>query len=103
MARVVDVLNDIFGLPVTSGAVGVLEGRQCAPDDALGRPHIPLESPAVAGGAVAVPGGDTARQDALSCASVKVCEGLRDQDKFLQPPEVEEALLCLLHHTVCVC
>uniref|UniRef100_A0AAZ3PI22 Essential for reactive oxygen species protein n=1 Tax=Oncorhynchus tshawytscha TaxID=74940 RepID=A0AAZ3PI22_ONCTS len=26
------------------------------------------------GGAVAVPGGDTARQDALDCASVEVCE-----------------------------
>ena len=37
----------------------------------------PLESPVVVGGAVAVPGGDTARQDALNCASVKVCEGLR--------------------------
>jgi hypothetical protein len=27
--------------------------------------------------AIAVPGGDTARQDALNCASVKVCEGFR--------------------------
>ena len=59
------VLNDLFGLPVTLGAEGVLEGRKCAPGDALGRPHHPLESPAVAGGVVAVPGGDTARQDAL--------------------------------------
>ena len=39
----VDVL-DHFGLPVTLGAVGVLEGSQCAPGDALGRPHHPLES-----------------------------------------------------------
>ena len=54
MAHVVDVLDDLFVLPVTSGAVGVLEGRQCAPGDALGRPHHPLESHAVAGGAVAV-------------------------------------------------
>ena len=72
MAWVVDVLDDLFGLPVTSGAVCVLEGRQCAPGDVLGRPHHPLESPAVAGGAVAVPGGDTAQKDALKCASVKV-------------------------------
>lgn len=56
VAQVVDVLVDLFGLPVTSGAVGVLQGRQCAPGDVLGRPHQPLESPAVAGGAVAVPG-----------------------------------------------
>ena len=49
-----------LGLPVTSGAVGVLEGRQCTPGDVLGRPHHHLESPAVVGDAVAVPGGDTA-------------------------------------------
>ena len=28
MARVVDVLDDLFGLPMTSSAVGVLEGRR---------------------------------------------------------------------------
>ena len=66
----------IFGLPVTTGAVDVVEGRQCAPGDALGRSYHPLESPAIAGGAVAVPGGDAAQQDALNCASVNVCEGL---------------------------
>ena len=49
----------------------------------------------------ALPDGDTARQDTLSGASVKVCEGLRDEAKFLQPPEVEELLL-RLHHAVCV-
>ena len=69
----VDVLDDIFGLPVTSGGAGILEGRQCARGDALGRLHHPLESSAVEGGAVAIPSGDIARQDALDCASVKVC------------------------------
>ena len=98
----VDVLDDLFGHPVTSGAVGVLEGRQCAPCDALGRPHHPLESAAVAGSAVAVPGGDKAQKDVLNGASVKVCEDFRCQAKLLQPPEVEEALLHLLHHTVWV-
>ena len=44
----------------------------------------------------------TAKQDALNSASVNVCEGARCQAEFLQPPEVEEALLPLLHHTVCV-
>ena len=43
----------------------------------------------VVGGTVALPGGDTARQDALDCASLKVCECFWWQDKFLQPPEVE--------------
>ena len=42
------------------------------------------------------------RQDALNCASVKVCEGLRGQDKFLQLPDVEETLLRLFQNTVCV-
>ena len=78
---------------MTSGAVGVLECRQWVPRDALRRPYHPLESPVVLGGAVAVPGSDTARQDALNCASVKFSEDIRDQAKFLQPPEVEDVLL----------
>jgi hypothetical protein len=49
-------------------------------------------------GVIAVP----ARQDALNGASVEVHEGLRGQAKFLQPPEVEKALLHLFHHTSCV-
>ena len=44
------VLYDLFGLPVTSGGVGVLEGRSFAPSDALRRPHYPLESLTVMGG-----------------------------------------------------
>ena len=39
-------LDDLLGLPVTPGAVDVLEGSQCAPGDALGRQHHNLESPA---------------------------------------------------------
>ena len=66
---------------MTTGGVDVLEGRQGAPGDVLGRPPHPLESPG---------------------ASVNVCEGLKGQAKFLQPPEVEEALLRCLHHAVCV-
>ena len=38
------------------GGVGVLESRQFAPVDALCRPHYPLESVTVVGGAVAVLG-----------------------------------------------
>ena len=70
VARVVDVHDDLFGLPMASGAVGVQEGRKFSPGNALGIPHHPLESFAVVGGAVAVPGGHTARQDALNCAPV---------------------------------
>jgi hypothetical protein len=68
MARVAEVLDDLLGLPVTPGAVDVLEGR----------PQL-LESPAVVGGAIAVPGGDISLQDALTGASVEVYEGLRGQ------------------------
>ena len=63
---------------------------------------MPLESPVFAGGAVAVPSGDTARQTFLDGASVEVCEGLGGQAEFLQLPEVEEVLLRLLHHSVSV-
>ena len=73
MTWVVVVFDDLFGLLLTSGAIGVLEGRPCAPGDALDRPHHPLESPAVADGAVAAPGGVSARQGALMGASDKVC------------------------------
>jgi hypothetical protein len=48
-----------------------------SPSDGLCRPYHPLESPVVVGSAVAEPGGVTARNDALNCASVKVCEGFR--------------------------
>ena len=63
-----------FGLPVTLGAVGVLEGRQCVPGEAFGRPHHPLMTPEVAGAAVSVPGGEIARQESLNCESVNLCE-----------------------------
>jgi hypothetical protein len=36
VAQVDEVLDDLLGLLVTPGAVGVLEGRQCAPDGVLG-------------------------------------------------------------------
>jgi hypothetical protein len=58
-----------FCLPVTSGAAGVLDRRYFVPGDVLCRPHYPLESFAVEGGAVAVPGGDRMLSN---CASVKV-------------------------------
>jgi hypothetical protein len=73
VARVIDVLDDHLGLPVALCAVGVQEGGKFAPGNVLGRPHHPLVS--FVGGAVNVPGGDTARQDALNCTSVKFCEG----------------------------
>ena len=70
-----EVLNDLhLGLPVTPGAVDVLEGRQRAPGDALGCPHHALESLAVEGGAVAVPGVNAVRQNAhISVECIQFC------------------------------
>ena len=45
--------------------------------------------------AIAVPGSDTARQDALDGASAEVFEGVRGQAEFLQPPEVALSPHCL--------
>ena len=68
MARVL-MAFDIFGLPVTLGAIGVLEGRHCAPGDVFGRPHHILESTAVAGSAVSW----------LIFSSLKDCISLQSQ------------------------
>ena len=98
MPRLVVVVDDLFGLPGTSGIAGVLEGRYFASGGALCRPHHPLENPAVADSAIAIPGGGTAGQDAVNCASVQFCEGFRCQAKFLQPP----SLHCLCGLTISV-
>jgi hypothetical protein len=47
LARVAKVLHGLLGVPMTPGAVDVLEGMQCVPGAVLGRPHHPLENPAV--------------------------------------------------------
>ena len=39
------VLGDLFSLSVTSGVVGVLEGKYFALGDASCRPHHPLLNP----------------------------------------------------------
>ena len=52
---------------------------------------------------VAVPSGDTARQDAPDGAAVERFEDLRAHAKSLQPPEGEEASLCPRHNCVGVC
>ncbi len=62
--------------------------------------HDPLQSFAVASGAVSKPGGDAAGQDALHSAGV---EGSEDAHSELpQPSQEEEALMCLLQHCICV-
>lgn len=55
---------------------------------------------ALCGAVVAVSGCDAVRQCSLRGAPVEDCLGLWGQAKFLQHPEVEELLSCLLHYGV---
>jgi hypothetical protein len=79
---VAEVLDDLLGLSVTPGTVDVPEGMQCASGDALGGLHHPVESPVLAGGAIALPRSNIAQQNNLGGATVEVCEVLRNQAKF---------------------
>ncbi len=54
--------------------------------------HDPLQSPAVASGAVSKPGGDAADQDALRSAGVEESEDSGAHSKLPQPSQEEEAL-----------
>ncbi len=68
-----------------------------------GSSHDPLQSPAVASGAVSKPGGDTAGQDALHSAGVEGSEDSGARSKLpQQPSQEEETLMCLLQHCICV-
>ncbi len=67
-----------------------------------GSSHDPLQSPAVASGAVSKPGGDAAGQDALHSAGVEGSEDAGAHSKLPQPSQEEEALMCLLQHCICV-
>ncbi len=60
-----------------------------------GSSHDPLQSPAVASGAVSKPGGDCSGQDALHSAGVEGPEAL-GSFQLPQPSQEEETLRCLL-------
>ncbi len=70
MARVAGVLDDPPGFPYTPPGVDVLEGGKLTSNNVVGSSHDPLQSFAVASGAVSKPGGDAAGQDALHSAGV---------------------------------
>ncbi len=65
-----------------------------------GSSHDPLQSPAVASGAVSKPSGDAAGQDALHSAGVEGPEDSGARSKL--PSQEEETLMCLLQHCICV-
>ncbi len=64
--------------------------------------HDPLQSFAVASGAVSKPGGDATDQDVLHSAGVEGPEDAGARSKLPQPSQEEEALMCLLQHCVCM-
>ncbi len=105
MGRVAGVLDDPPGFPCTPHTVDVLEGGKhyaiCSSNMA-GSSHDPLESFAVASGAVSKPGGDAAGQDALHSAGVEGSEDAGAHSKLPQQSQEEEALMCLLQHCICV-
>ncbi len=56
----------------------------------------------VASSAVSKPGGDASGQDALNSSGVEGSEDTGALSKLPQPFQVEEALMCLLQHCICV-
>lgn len=103
MGRVAGVTDDPPGLPCTPPGVDVLEGGKLTSNNVAGSSHDPLQSFAVASGAVSEPGRDAARQDALYGARVEGSEDAGAHSKLPQPSQEEEALMCLLQHCVGVC
>ncbi len=82
--------------------VDILEGGKLTSNNVAGSSHDPLQSPAVASGAVSKPGGDAAGQDALHSAGVEGPEDSGARSKLPQPSQEEETLMCLLQHCICV-
>ncbi len=91
------VLDDPPGFPHAPSGVEKLTSN-----NVVGSSHDPLQSFAVASGAVSKPGGDAAGQDALHGAGVEGSEDAGAHSKLPQPSQEEEALMCLLQHCICV-
>ncbi len=102
MGRVAGVFGNPPGFPCTPPGVDILEGGKLTSNNVAGSSHDPLQSPAVASGAVSKPGGDAAGQDALHSAGVEGSEDSGARSKLSQPSQEEETLMCLLQHCICV-
>ncbi len=74
MGRVAGVFDNPPGLPCTPPGLDFLEGGKLISNNVVGSSHDPLQSPAVASGAVSKPGSDAAGQDALHSAGVEGSE-----------------------------
>ncbi len=82
MGRVAGVFDNPPGFPCTPPGVDVLEGGKLTSNNVAGSSHDPLQSPAVASGAVSNDAGARSR--------------------LPQPSQEEETLMCLLQHCICV-
>ncbi len=83
MGRVAGVLDVSPGFRFTPPGVDVLEGRKLTSNNVAGSSHDPLQSFAVASGAISKPGSDAAGQDALHSAGVEGSEDAGAHSKFL--------------------
>ncbi len=106
MGRVAGVFDNPPGFPCTPPGVDILEGGKLTSNNVAGSSYDPLQSLAVASGAVSKPGGDAAGdaagQDALHSAGVEGSEDAGAHSKLPLPSQEEEALMCLLQHCICV-
>ncbi len=85
VGRVARVFDNPPGFPCTPPGVDVLEGGKLTSNNVAGSSHYPLQSTAVASGAVSKPGGDAAGQDALQSAGVEGSEDAGARFTLLQP------------------
>ncbi len=83
MGRVAGVLDDPPGFPYTPPGVDVLKGGKLTSNNVAGSSHEPLQSFAVASGAVSKQGGDAAGLDALHSAGVEGSEDTWAHPNFL--------------------
>ncbi len=102
MGRGAGVIDDPPGFPCTPPGVDVLEGGKLTSNNVTGSSYNPLQSFAVASGAVSKPGGDAAGQDALHSAGVEGPEDSGARSKLPRLSEEKEMLMCLLQHCICV-
>ncbi len=85
MGRVAGVFDNPPGFPCTPPGVDVLEAGKLTSNNVAGSSHDPLQSFAVASGAVS--------QDALHSAGVEGSEDAGARSKLPQPSQEEEALM----------
>ncbi len=101
MGRVAGVFDNPPGFPCTPPGVDILEGGKLTSNNVAGSSHDPLQSPAVASGAVSIPGGDTAGQDALHSAGVEGPEDSGARSKLPQPSKQSSEEASCWHQLLC--